>query len=147
MNSVRATLKRNVSFTVSSRTIPNWLLTAFVLRPNWMRTSKDGLLKCDVVKDAYFPPLLFAPENAHLHPRSPGLQIYSSHHRCRGSSWSQKAGGVRRMELVSGLQGGAWRPDVGSGVARAVCEPLYPPHAFFSGHLRRNQINLCQYTY
>lgn len=39
-------------------------------------------------------------ENAHLHPQSQGLQIYSLHHRCQGSSWSQKVRCVRCMELM-----------------------------------------------
>lgn len=37
--------------------------------------------------------------NAHLHPQSQGLQIYSLHHQCQGSSWSQKRRRRRCMEL------------------------------------------------
>lgn len=34
-----------MSFTVSSRTIPNWLLTAFVLRPDWMKNIKGWFVE------------------------------------------------------------------------------------------------------
>lgn len=57
-------------------------------------------------------------EKAHLHPRSQGLQIYSSHHRCQGSSWSQKVRCVRSMWLRHGessyrtARGGRlWAPE------------------------------------
>lgn len=36
---------------------------------------------------------------SHLHPRSQGLQIYSLHHRCQGSSWSQKVCCMTCVEL------------------------------------------------
>ena len=50
----------------------------------------------------YFPSLhcaVVSNDRAHLHPRSQGLQIYSLHHRCQGSSWSRKVCCGRHMEL------------------------------------------------
>lgn len=65
-------------------------------------------------------------ENSHLHPRSPGLQIYSLHHRCRGSSWSQKVHvyGVN----VRGAQGGGRPGYRGAGAGQLLapgrCAPV-----------------------
>lgn len=70
-------------------------------------------------------------KNAHLHPQSQGLQIYSLHHQCQGSSWSQKVRRMRCMELRH--RGSSYRMAWGSQLLVLECaswKPYYLAHAF-----------------